>query len=379
MRLLLAFDKFKGSLTASEACAAAARGFARAAPDAEIVSRPVADGGDGTLDALEAALPDVERREVEAWDALKLRRAPTSYLISEKDSIAYVEMALASGLVRLGDATVDPLNADTFGTGEVVRAAIDAGAKQVVIGLGGSATNDGGVGMARAFGFRFLDRDHVHLTALPADLAKIARIEPPPFEIGDGVRLLALADVDNPLLGRLGATRVFGPQKGVDEWLTVRLEDGLAHLAEVVARDLGCDHRAALGSGAAGGLAFGLMSFFGAELRPGFEHLSEAMGLREAIAAADAVVVGEGRLDQQTLSGKAPAGVAAMARELGKRVYAIGGAVDADARAALEERFDGVAALQTGRMTTKESMAFAADLLEAHCAKSNEVFAANQA
>jgi glycerate kinase len=225
--------------------------------------------------------------------------------------------------------------------------------------LGGSATNDGGFGLARALGFRFLDANGRELDGVVSGLVRLARIEPPktaPFPA-----IIAAADVRNPLLGPRGATRVFGPQKGADAARVALLEAALTRLAHVVARDLGTDFRDQPGAGAAGGLGFGLLSFCAASVRPGFDVVAEFIALEEAVRAADVVITGEGRLDAQTLEGKAPAGVARLARKFGKPVYAIAGAIEDSP--GLRELFDGVATLVAPGTASDVALAETATLL----------------
>jgi glycerate kinase len=237
--------------------------------------------------------------------------------------------------------------------------AAERGAKEILLGLGGSATNDGGLGMARALGFRFLADEGMPELENPRLLVKLARIQAMRSSFP---KVVAAVDVRNPLLGSRGATRTFGPQKGGGEEQLELLERGLERLAEVVLRDLGCDFRDRPGGGAAGGLGFGLMSFCGATIKPGFETVAEFIGLRAAIAKADVVITGEGRLDEQTLEGKAPAGVAGIARQHGKPVFAIvGSAKEGSAGSAL---FDAVVVLARGDITSQDSVTRAAALLQ---------------
>jgi glycerate kinase len=291
-----------------------------------------------------------------AHDALG-REIEASYVWLSDRRTAVMEMSAPAGMWRIAAEARDLLRADTFGVGEMIKDAVRRDAREILIGLGGSATNDGGFGMARALGFQFPANEHEIET--PAELVDLARIKPPTSRFP--VTITAAVDVRNPLLGPRGATRTFGPQKGGTAEQLEMLERGLAHLADVVARDLGCDFRDTPGAGAAGGLGFGLMSFCGATIRSGFDVVAEFIGLRDAIAKADVVITGEGRLDEQSLEGKAPAGVARMAREAGKRVFAIAGsASDAPAVRAL---FDQVLVLARPSITPEQSIARAPELL----------------
>jgi glycerate kinase len=268
-----------------------------------------------------------------------------------------MEMSATAGLWRIAPEERDLLQSDSFGVGEMIKDALRRDAGEILIGLGGSATNDGGFGMARALGFQFLANEHEIET--PAELVHLARIRIPAAR--SSVPITAAVDVRNPLLGARGATRTFGPQKGGAPDQLETLESGLTRLADVVARDLGRDLRNLPGAGAAGGLGFGLMSFCGATIESGFEVVAEFIGLREAVKSADVVITGEGRLDAQSLEGKAPSGVAQMARDAGKRVFVIAGSSDTSAVRAL---FDQVFVLARPPITSQESTARAAELLQ---------------
>jgi glycerate kinase len=356
MRILIAPDKFKGSLDAREVAENIAIGLRDVLPDAIVETMPVADGGEGTAAVIGQACRG-EKMNCAAHDALG-REIEADYVWLRDRSTAVMEMSAASGMWRIAARERDLSRADTFGVGDMIKDAVGRGATEILIGLGGSATNDGGFGMARALGFHFLANEHE--IELPADLVQIERIKSPVQQMT--TKIIAAVDVRNPLLGPRGATRTFGPQKGgAPEHLEI-LESGLKRLADVVARDLGHDFRDTPGAGAAGGLGFGLMSFCGAQIRSGFDVVAEFIGLGEAIAKADVVITGEGRLDEQSLEGKAPAGVARLAREAGKRVFAIAGsASDAPAVRAL---FDGVAVLARPPVTPEQSIARAPQLVQ---------------
>ena len=361
-RLLIAPDKFKGSLTAPGAAEAIARGITAACPDAELVSMPIADGGEGTAEAICAALGG---RWIAVPGSDPLRRPIAARYAWLENDVAVIDMSEASGLGRLSIAERDPLHASTFGTGQLIADAIRRGARKILVGLGGSATNDGGLGLAEALGFEFLDRNSKQLDAIPANLANLVRIKAP----GAPLRavIIGLCDVQNPLAGERGASRTYGPQKGADPQMVAVLDHRLAHLADIVARDLRCDFRAAPGAGAAGGLGFGLLSFCGATLRPGFETLAEILQLERTIAASDFVITGEGRIDAQTLEGKGPAGVAALARKHGKPVIAFAGSVADDPRIATV--FDHVFAITPPGLTLDEALRDAPRLLESCAAQ----------
>ena len=321
MRILIAPDKFKGSLGARAVGAALAAGVREALPAAEMEICPLADGGEGTAEVICLALGG-EWISCPAHDA-RGRPVQASYGWVRESRRAVMEMSAAAGLFRLAPNERDPLTASTFGVGEMLRCAADRGAEEIILGLGGSATNDGGFGLARALGFRFFAADGRELSGAVPDLLDLARIGVP--NEPRLPRLVAACDVRNPLLGPTGATRTFGAQKGAAPEQMEILEHALRRLADVAAETFGSDHRATAGAGAAGGLGFGLLTFCGATVRSGFEVVAELIGLREKIARADIVITGEGKLDRQTLSGKAPAGVARLARAAGKRVFAIVG------------------------------------------------------
>ncbi len=348
-RILIACDKFKGSLSAVEVADAISAGLPE---EWEVVRCPIADGGEGFVDAMLAAKGGV-RVEVAAADALG-RGCGACYGMSGKD--AFIEMSAASGLWRIGAGERSPRTSSTWGTGRLMRHAIEAsGAERLFIGIGGSATNDGGAGMAVALGVRFLDGDGAGLSGTPEDLERVASIDesaliPLP-------EIIAACDVENPLCGPRGASAVFGPQKGASPDDVAFLDAVLERLARVAGAD-----GIALepGTGAAGGLGFGLRRFAGARLVSGFSMVAEALGLERRIAEADLVITGEGSLDGQTLDGKGPAGVAGMARMAGVPVIAVAGRVE-HAAAGL---FDGVLSLQSFGFSKEESIARAASLVE---------------
>jgi glycerate 2-kinase len=358
MRILVAPDKFKNSLGAAEVAAEIATGLRESLPDAEIVQLPISDGGEGTASVICAAAGG-EWHSCQVHDPLG-RIVRARYCTIADGATAVVEMSEASGLWRVPREERDPTAANSFGTGEMLLDAARRGAGKIIVGLGGSATNDAGFGLARALGFRFLDEQRNDIKRV-SELLLLDRIERP-----DNLRLAritAAADVRNPLLGERGASRVFGPQKGAGPDQVELLERVLGRLADVVARDLGADFRHVPGAGAAGGLGFGLMSFCLAEVRPGFEVVAEHIALEEAVERADVIITGEGRLDFQTLEGKAPAGVAQLARKHGKRIHAIAGSTESNPE--LRALFDSVTVLARSPLRVDEAMARCAELLRA--------------
>jgi glycerate kinase len=356
MRVLIAPDKFKGSLSALSVANNIAIGFQEISPDAEIELAPIADGGEGTVEVINVGRGG-EWVSCAAHDALG-NEITARYVWIKDDATAVMEMSEAAGARHLVHARPQPLRANTFGVGEMLRNAAEYGAREIILGLGGSMTNDGGSGLARALGFQFFAGDD-ELKNGPAELEKLTRIVPPSCLSLPAI--IAAVDVRNPLLGERGATRVFGPQKGVRPDQVPILESALKRLADTVARDMRCDFRDEPGAGAAGGLGFGLMSFCAAHIRSGFSVVAEAIRLEEKIGRADIVITGEGRLDWQTLEGKGPAGVAKLAREHGKAVYAIVG--QADHSSSFSDCFDGLYELARPPISEAEAIKFAAELL----------------
>ncbi|MDQ1049763.1 glycerate kinase [Streptomyces sp. V4I2] len=322
-RVLIAADKFKGSLTAVEVAERVTAGLRRAVPGLDVDALPVADGGDGTVDAAVAA--GFERREVRV--AGPLGQEVTAAFALRGDT-AVVEMAEASGLQRLPAGVFAPLTASTYGSGELLRAALDAGARTIVFGVGGSATTDGGAGMLSALGARFLDAEGEPLAPGGGGLADLASADLTDLDARlASVEFVLASDVDNPLTGPKGAPAVYGPQKGASPDDVQALDAALAHYAKVLERSVGAkaaEYAASPGAGAAGGIGYGAL-LLGARFRPGIEVMLDVLGFGPALEKATLVITGEGSLDEQTLHGKAPAGVAAAARAQGKEVIAVCG------------------------------------------------------
>jgi glycerate kinase len=362
LRILIAPQEFKGSLSARAAARAMAEGLRRALPDALLDLLPVADGGPGTVEALiEAASGDL--KEITAQDPLGRPVQAAWGLLP--DGTAVIEMAAASGISLLTAAERDPCRASTYGTGQLIRAALDEGCRRIIVGVGGSATNDGGAGAAQALGARFLDAEDKELAAGGAALARLARVDASGLDQRlAGCQVLVATDVTNPLCGPEGASMIYGPQKGADPELARQLDAALAHYARVLQSDLGVDVADRPGAGAAGGLAAGLVAFAGAEIRSGFKLVAEAVGLRERLREADLALTGEGRLDLQTGYGKTTAGVATLAREAGVPVIALVGGL-AEGYKVSAGPFQAVLAITPGPMSLEEAQARAADLVAA--------------
>ncbi len=340
MRIVVAPDSFKGTLGAAEAGEAIAVGLRRARPDWEVEVVPIADGGEGTVSALVQATGGTVVRS-DTTDPLGRPITAMLGLLGGGGGRAIVETASSSGIGLLSETERDPLVTSSRGTGALIRAAIDAGAEELWVGLGGSATVDGGSGMARALGVRFLDASGAPLPEGGGSLARLEHVDVSKRDPRlDRVRIRAACDVWSPLVGRDGAAPVFGPQKGASEADVAQLAEGLGRLADVIQRDLGVDVATLPGGGAAGGLGAGLVAFLGATLESGVELVLEAVGLRERIQGCDLVITGEGRLDAQTAHGKAPLGVARLAKAAGVPVIAIAGSLGRDINGLADLGFD---------------------------------------
>lgn len=319
--VLIASDKFKGSLTAAEVGDAVARGLRRARSDVTVISQPVADGGDGTVAAAVAA----GYRLVPVVAAGPTGRPVLSGYARWGDT-AVVELADVAGLVRLPDGRPAPLTATSRGAGELIAAAVDAGCTRIVLGIGGSASTDGGAGLVRALGAVVLDAHGTEVGEGGAGLDAAVTVDVTALRRRmSGIEVVVACDVDNPLTGPQGAAAVYGPQKGADAFQVRQLEAALAHWADVVAEATGSDQRQAAGAGAAGGVGFAALALLDARLQPGIELVLDMIRFQDRLAQADLVVTGEGMLDEQTLHGKAVAGVAAAARAAGIPVVAVCG------------------------------------------------------
>ncbi len=356
-RILIAPDKFKGSLSAPDAAAAIGEGIRRVEPDATLDLRPIADGGEGFMEALSQVMPS-RWIKCPATDAYG-RPIDSRYLLAETDEgpVAILEMSETAGLWRVSPEDRRPLNASTYGTGEQMRHAIEThGVTRIILGLGGSATNDGGMGMAMALGIGLLDEDGKALQPTPDSVARIGRIDfSTRIELPE---IIAACDVDNPLLGPNGATAVFSTQKGSTEESRPQLEAALTRLVEL---SDGHAHALQPGAGAAGGLGFGLLHFADASLVSGFDIVADLLDLETHVRAADLVITGEGSIDEQSLSGKGPVALARMARAAGKPVIGVCGLADDAAREC--GLFDRLHALADTGLPVEKLIAEAAPLL----------------
>lgn len=362
-KVLIAPAEFKGTLTAIEAAQAIEEGVLQTAPDAEITTLPIADGGPGTVDAFLAAHPDGKLQHTDVEDPLG-RPVNARWATFHHGELAVIEMAAASGLSLLLPDERKPLEAHTFGTGQLIKAALELGCRRVFVGAGGSATTDGGFGACQALGVRFLDKVGRSLSPQPRNIAKLAEVallnrDP---RLGN-TELVVLSDCENPLLGEKGSARVYGPNKGADEATIERLEQLLEHLVLITGQQLSVTMANRTGAGAAGGLAWGLGTFCAATIRRGFDVVAEALSLSTHIADASFVLTGEGRLDPETTFFKGPWGVGRMARMQKRRSIVFAGTVTV-APQAVRDAFDQVIPLGRGdvpeRLEARERLVRAA-------------------
>ncbi|HFQ9140510.1 TPA: glycerate kinase [Enterobacter cancerogenus] len=341
MKIVIAPDSYKESLSALEVATAIENGFRDIFPTAEYVKLPVADGGEGTVEAMVAATGG-RIVPVDVTGPLG-ERVDGFYGLSGDEQSAFIEMAAASGLERVAPSKRNPLITTSWGTGELIRHALDAGVKHIIIGIGGSATNDGGAGMVQALGAKLLGANGQPVGQGGGELANLARIDVSEFDrrLAD-CRIEVACDVTNPLTGEEGASAIFGPQKGATPEMIVTLDNALEHYAQVIARDLDIDVLHLAGGGAAGGMGAALYAFCGAQLRQGIEIVTDALHLDEQVADADLVITGEGRIDSQTIHGKVPVGVARVAKRYNKPVIGIAGSLTADVGVVHDHGIDAV-------------------------------------
>jgi glycerate kinase len=368
MKIVVAPDSFKGSLTAVDAAEAMAAGARRVFPDAEIIRLPVGDGGEGTADALVAATGGrLERRRVQGPLGEPVEAA---FALLGDGETALVEMAAASGLNLIPEARRDPKVTTTYGTGELIGAALASGARCLIVAIGGSATNDGGAGAMAALGARFLDDAGRPLPPGGAALARLARIDLTGFRRPEAcVRVVIASDVTNPLCGPHGASAIYGPQKGATPDDVRLLDAALDHYAAIVRRDVGRDVRDTPGAGAAGGLGAGLVAFLGAEMRRGIHLVLEAIRFEERLRGVDLVLSGEGKIDGQTAAGKTLSGIGEACRRAGVPLIAFAGALADDLPDLEALGIRGVAALPSRPMPLAEAVANAGPLLTAAVAR----------
>ena len=355
MKVVIAIDSLKGSLSSMEAGTAIKDGILAAKPDAEVIVKPLADGGEGTTDAL---IEGMNGERIDLTVTGPMHTPVDAYYGYLKDTnTAVMEMASAAGITLVPDSEKNPLLATSYGVGEMINDAIQRGCRNFIIGIGGSVTNDGGIGMLKALGVRFLDENGEDAGEGGQALAKVARIDVSGMNpLLKECHIQVACDVNNPLCGENGSTYVYGPQKGVTEDMKKTLDEAMAYFARVTSETLENDYMNTPGAGAAGGLGYAFLAYTGAALTPGIELILDAVGLEEELSGADVVVTGEGRLDFQTAMGKAPVGVARLAKKYNAKVIAFAGSVTKEATACNKEGIDAFFPILRSVCTLAEAM-----------------------
>lgn len=355
MKVVIAIDSLKGSLSSMEAGMAIKDGILAAKPDAEVIVKPLADGGEGTTDAL---IEGMNGERIDLTVTGPMHTPVDAYYGYLKDTnTAVMEMASAAGITLVPDSEKNPLLATSYGVGEMINDAIQRGCRNFIIGIGGSVTNDGGIGMLKALGVRFLDENGEDAGEGGQTLAKVARIDVSGMNpLLKECHIQVACDVNNPLCGENGSTYVYGPQKGVTEDMKKTLDEAMAHFARVTSETLENDYMNTPGAGAAGGLGYAFLAYTGAALTPGIELILDAVELEEELSGADVVVTGEGRLDFQTAMGKAPVGVARLAKKYNAKVIAFAGSVTKEATACNKEGIDAFFPILRSVCTLAEAM-----------------------
>lgn len=361
MNVLILPDSFKNCLSSVEVGQALTEGIRRVFPDAHIEQYPVADGGEGTVEAFVAATNG------------KLITCPTHDALGKEiegfygllpDGTAVIEMAAASGIQLLSSEELNPLVTSTYGTGEILLSALKEGASQIILGLGGSVTNDGGTGMAKALGCRFFNEKGDEIDEGGGGLSELAKIDISQLSnLVKEANIRIACDVKNPLTGPEGASAVYGPQKGASPEMVSTLDNNLSHLAQIIKRDLDKDVEILPGAGAAGGMGAGSVAFLGGKLIPGFDIVTDVLKLKEKVEKADIILTGEGKIDAQTLEGKTPFAVAQLAKGAGKKVLAFAGYLGEDHRLLYDHGFDAIFPIAEKPMTLDESLRKAHSLL----------------
>ncbi|MFV0547216.1 MAG: glycerate kinase [Limnobaculum xujianqingii] len=360
MKIVIAPDSYKESLSALDVATQIEAGFREIFPQAEYVKLPVADGGEGTVEAMVAATSG-KVLTVDVTDPLG-ERGSAFLGLSGDERYAIIEMAAASGLERVPTSQRNPMITTSFGTGELIVEALNSGVKHCIIGIGGSATNDGGSGMVQALGAKLLDENGQQIGFGGAELARLHRIDVSQMDKRiANCRFEVACDVTNPLTGTQGASAIFGPQKGATPEMIEQLDANLLHYAKIIQRDLGLDVNDVPGAGAAGGMGAALLAFLGAELRPGIDIVTEAVGLDAVVREADLVITGEGRIDSQTVNGKVPIGVARVAKRYHKPVIAIAGSLSSDVDIVYQHGLDAAFSVLYKISSLDEALAQAAD------------------
>lgn len=355
MNVIIAIDSFKGSLSSLDAGMAAAEGIKRAIPDANIAVRPIADGGEGTVEALCVALGGI-KMSIDVTGPLG-ETVKADYGLIPKTKTAVIEIASAAGITLIKENERNPLNTTSYGVGEIISDAIERGCRNFIIGIGGSATNDGGIGMLQALGYDILNKEGKSVSMCGRGLEEICSIsaENANPHLTECTFTIA-CDVKNPLCGELGSSRIYGPQKGADEDTIVKMDKWLSDYAQICKLSFPNANKDAEGAGAAGGLGFAFMTFLNGKLTGGIDLILKETRLEEYIKTADIVVTGEGRLDSQTVMGKAPFGVASIAKKYGKKVVAFSGCVTRDAYVCNKHGIDAFFPIARGAASLEEAM-----------------------
>ncbi len=363
MQIILAPDSFKGSLSAAEVAESMARGVKKVFSAAQITKIPLSDGGEGLVDSLVKATGG-ETLYQQVTDPLGGSVRAFWGILGDKKT-AVIEMAAASGLPLVPEEKKNPLITTTYGTGELIRAALDRGCSKLIIGVGGSATNDGGIGMAQALGVRFLSKEGKELSFGGGQLSYLHRIDISGLDSRiKETEILVACDVTNPLTGKQGAAQIYGPQKGATTEMIEQLDKGLKHYAGIIARDLGLEIENIPGSGAAGGLAAGLMAFLKGKLTSGVDLVIDTVGLEKELVTADLVLTGEGKLDAQSANGKLPVGVARRAKKFNVPVVVLAGSITEDVETLHQEGITAYFSIINSPMSLQEAMQRTAELIE---------------
>ncbi len=354
-KILIAIDSFKGSLSSVEAANAIEEGLLEAGPELKITKVPIADGGEGTVEAMVECLGG-DYVNVEVNDPL-FRKTKATYGLIDSGNTAVVEMASASGITLLQKEERNPLLTTTYGTGELIKDTLQRGVNKILVGIGGSATNDGGTGMASALGYRFLDNYGNPVEPIGGKLNDIARIDSSGVHPGiKDLEVIVICDVKNPLLGEQGASAVYGPQKGATTDMVRLLDNNLKHFSAVIEKEFGRSQHTLQGTGAAGGLGYGLVTFLNANLVSGIDFLIDVLNIDAKIKESDIVITGEGKMDTQTSNNKAPWGIMQLAKRHSKKVCGIAGYVEPDAEDDLSNHFDYIYSLVDEQTSIAESM-----------------------
>jgi len=328
MKIVIAPDKFKGSLNSLEVCNIVKKGLIKASSSFEIIKLPMSDGGDG-LSEVVAQYTNATWQICEVQDPLG-KIISAQWLLSADGKTAFIEMAKASGLQLLKQDQYNPLITSTFGTGQLIRAAIAKNVQTIILGIGGSATNDGGMGMASALGYRFIGKDGTELLPIGENLLHVKSIESSNKIVRDRIKFKVACDVKNLLYGEQGATKIYAPQKGADNQMVEQLENGMYNFAAVLKKDVGIDVSLIEGGGAAGGLGAGCIAFLHANLVEGIDLVMQLASMEKYISSTDIVITGEGKIDGQSLQGKVVSGVARLTKKYNKRLFAVCGSSTVD-------------------------------------------------